>query len=377
MAAVVDRWKKEPERKGRGKQWQVRYRDDCRRDRRKAFDRKIDAERFARAVETQLDRGLYRDPRDAAVTLAEYAERWLSFRVDLRPSTRTLYSGFLANHLRPAFGPIQLGRLRVEHARQYIADAEKADRSDSLTRKTLILATSVLKEAVADGILAENPFGAVRLPKDSPREMRYLDEAQLARLLDEVTPHYRCFVLSAAILGTRFGELVGLHPRNLDLLHGQVRIVEQLAEWDGDLVRAAPKSAASVRTVAIPRFLIGELEEQLHQRSSADFVFTSRSGGPIRKSNFNRRHWQPATERSGLEGLRYHELRHTAVAFAIDAGAHPKAIQGRIGHASIMTTFDVYGHLMEGLDAVLADDMDKKLGQKLSDQRRTSDGTAP
>jgi integrase len=46
------------------------------------------------------------------------------------------------------------------------------------------------------------------------------------------------------------------------------------------------------------------------------------------------------------------------VALAINAGAHPKAIQQRLGHASIAITMDRYGHLMAGMDAELAGDLD-------------------
>jgi integrase len=39
----------------------------------------------------------------------------------------------------------------------------------------------------------------------------------------------------------------------------------------------------------------------------------------------------------------------------IAQGAHPKAIQTRLGHSSIVVTMDTYGHLLEGLDADLAE----------------------
>jgi integrase len=51
-----------------------------------------------------------------------------------------------------------------------------------------------------------------------------------------------------------------------------------------------------------------------------------------------------AVRRAGLEPLRFHDLRNSAVALAIKAGAHPKAIAERLGHASITTTLNTYGH---------------------------------
>jgi hypothetical protein len=78
-------------------------------------------------------------------------------------------------------------------------------------------------------------------------------------------------------------------------------------------------------------------------------------GGPIGGSIFNQRHWQPARRAVGLEGLRFHDLRHTAVALAISQGAHPKAIQRRMGYSTINITLDRYGHLFPELDERLAD----------------------
>ena len=53
-----------------------------------------------------------------------------------------------------------------------------------------------------------------------------------------------------------------------------------------------------------------------------------------------------------------HDLRHTSVALAIANGAHPKAIQERMGHSSITITFDRYGHLFPSLGIAVADGLE-------------------
>ena len=79
------------------------------------------------------------------------------------------------------------------------------------------------------------------------------------------------------------------------------------------------------------------------------------------------RFWHPAVETSIGRPLRYHDLRHTHAALLIAQGAHPKAIQTRLGHSSIIVTMDTYGHLMEGLDADIAD-----IADKLNEQATTA-----
>lgn len=95
-------------------------------------------------------------------------------------------------------------------------------------------------------------------------------------------------------------------------------------------------------------------------------VFPNRAGNPIHPSSFNTAHWKPAKAQVGLDGLRFHDLRHTAVALAIAQGAHPKAIQARMGHSSVQVTLDRYGHLFPELDADIADGLDKTFRASLT-----------
>jgi hypothetical protein len=73
---------------------------------------------------------------------------------------------------------------------------------------------------------------------------------------------------------------------------------------------------------------------------------------------FRARIWRPATRAAGLHGLRIHDLRHTAVALWIAAGANPKEVAARAGHTSVSFTLDRYGHLYPESDAALRDRLD-------------------
>ena len=73
---------------------------------------------------------------------------------------------------------------------------------------------------------------------------------------------------------------------------------------------------------------------------------------------WRRRFWLPATREAGLGHLRPHDLRHTAVALWIAAGANPKEVAVRAGHTSVSFTLDRYGHLYPGSEEVLNDSLD-------------------
>jgi hypothetical protein len=95
--------------------------------------------------------------------------------------------------------------------------------------------------------------------------------------------------------------------------------------------------------VGLPRFVVEELAAHLAEPGDpADFVFTAPQGGPLRVTAFRARVWRPATRATGLDGLRIHDLRHTAVALWIAAGANPKEVAARAGHASVSFTLDRY-----------------------------------
>jgi integrase len=61
---------------------------------------------------------------------------------------------------------------------------------------------------------------------------------------------------------------------------------------------------------------------------------------------------------ANLAGLRIHDLRHTAVALWIAAGASPTEVAARAGHTSVSFTLDRYGHLFPGHDTELRDRLD-------------------
>lgn len=74
----------------------------------------------------------------------------------------------------------------------------------------------------------------------------------------------------------------------------------------------------------------------------------------IHHKNVYNRTFKPAVRTAGLpERTRFHDLRHTCAALCIALGAHPKAIQERLGHSSITVTLDRYGHLFPKLDEAL------------------------
>ncbi len=167
------------------------------------------------------------------------------------------------------------------------------------------------------------------------------------RVADAMDPRYRALIVLGAYAGLRIGEMLGLRAQHVDLLHGRVNVAEILVEVSGDLYFGPPKTRAGRRAVPLPRVAIDAVNAHLNTYPAArtDLVFTAPEGGPVRLASWRRRYGKPAAVAAGLEPLRPHDLRHTAVALWIAAGATPREIASRAGHTSVVTVLDRYGHL--------------------------------
>jgi integrase len=116
----------------------------------------------------------------------------------------------------------------------------------------------------------------------------------------------------------------------------------------GRVVLGTPKSHQS-RTVPIPRFVAAELAVAVVGKHADDLAFTMPGGSVMRLSNWRLVTFVPARTRAGLsDRFRIYDLRHTAASLMIQAGYPPKMLQEIMGHASITTTLDLYGHLYPG-----------------------------
>ena len=99
-------------------------------------------------------------------------------------------------------------------------------------------------------------------------------------------------------------------------------------------------------------------------------MFRSPEGGPLRHGNFMSRHYHPAVERlvangafpEELQGLRFHDLRHTAATLMLSKGVHPKIVSEMLGHGDVAFTLTVYSHVLKGMQKGATQAIDEALG---------------
>lgn len=328
----------------------VRFRAVDGKERSKQFSRRRDAEHFAHVTEVDRMQGSFVDPRLGKLTVADWYEQWWPTVTNLRPSTRARNEDAMRNHVLPAFATVPLARVDRTSLREWVArmaDPDQGGLAPATVAKNVQVFNKLMRAAVEDRLIPANPVERLPLPRIETEEMRFLTPAELPKLADTIDPRYRAFVILAGYSGLRLGELLALRWSSIDARRRQIQVSETLSAVKGQTSFGPPKTRAAIRAVGVPGFVIEELLSAGGPADApTDLVFVSPEGQPVRPTLFRRRFWNPAVNAAGLAPLRIHDLRHTAVAFWIAAGAHPKQIAARAGHTSVSVVLDRYGHLL-------------------------------
>jgi integrase len=367
----------------------------------------------------QISAGEWTDPDRAKVRLGEYASAWIAERPGLRPRTADLYRWLLGKHITPYLGGIPLSKLSTRLIREWRATLLRDGVSVSVAAKAYRLLRAILMTAVEeDNLLPRNPCrirgagdeqaperpvltvaqvfelaegigrhpvgnvrklptGGYRLRYGRDGEMhtspeRYVTRMDAQRALWAVTVdgradctydrRYRALVLLATFASLRWGEATALRRCDLDLESGAVRVRAAFIERStGEMLLGPPKSRAGRRIVGVPDSIIPALREHMAVFTGPEpgsLVFPGAKGGPLRRGNFNKMSgWPDAARTIGLEGLHFHDLRHTGNQFAAYSGAALKDLMVRMGHDSERAAL-IYQHEARGADQRITDAID-------------------
>jgi len=347
--------------------WEARYRDASGHLHAHTLRTKTEARIWAAERESDLRRGEWVDPRLARVTFGQWSTDYLATIVHLRSVTRRDYERILNAHLLPAFDTRPVASIEPIDVRRFMAEKQAAGQAPKSLQKIRLVLRQVLELARASGAIKSNPCDGLRLPRAVQMEPIFLSAEQVESLARATRPPYDLLVRLVAAIGLRPSEACGLRVGKVNLLRATMEISEALTVVGGR-TEVGPTKTYARRSVGIPRSMVDDLSVYLAQRSAAlgrplspdDYVFTAPRGGPLRRDLLFKRLLRPAIDAANLPpNLRLHDLRHSCAAILIELGAHPKAIQERLGHSSITVTMDVYGHLFPALNEALTERLDE------------------
>ncbi len=266
-----------------------------------------------------------------------------------KPSAIRGYEAALRDRIVPVFGGRRLGDVQRRDVQRLADDLLAEGRDPSTIRNALMPLRVIYRRAVEDGDIAVNPCTSLRLPAVRGRRERIAAPEEAQRLLAALPERDRPIWATALYSGLRRGELMALRWEEIDLAAGVIRV--ERSYDDKGHIEIEPKSRAGRRTVPIVGALRDVLVDHKARQGRDDgLVFGSTKETPFQPSNLWRRA-QTAWKRAELEPIGLHEARHTFASVLIAAGVNAKAITSYMGHASIQTTYDLYGKLMPGSES--------------------------
>ncbi len=341
----------------RGRSWAIKYRGPDGKQKWETVGprKKVAAALLVKRLES-INSGRYVELRP--IRFQEYTQKWLeAVRPHIKPRTWASYRSVVESHLEPHFGFMEILSISRPMVKTFIAAKCKDGKLEPKTvGNILVVLHKIFEDAIEDEYLAYNPAHGVRKPIKaySERTLPSLEDVQ--RFLVHATPEYIPLFLTVLLTGMRRGEVLGLQWRDIDWKRSLIWVRRSLVReprvdgHKGKLALSTVKSRRSARAIIMPPALAISLQEHSLRMPGGDedLLFRSDKGKPLDPDNFYKREFLGAIERAGVRPFKLHDLRHLYGSLLREEGADIKLVQQQMGHASIQTTLDVYGHLVRG-----------------------------
>ncbi len=329
-------------RKRGPQQWQAQIRKKGYPPQVRTFSTRAAAERWARAVEHEMDRGSFTSHNEAeSTTLAELLERYLAEVTPLKRGAgpesariRALLRQTLAQRIVAGVRGVDIARYRDERLKVV---------SPGTVKRELVVMAHLFEVARREwGIPIANPVRDIKTPADNKARDRRLqlgsgdqenEETRLLRACRAArNPNLLPIVRLALETAMRQGELLGLRWEHVNI----AKRIAHLPETKNGDARTVPLSTTAVETLrSLPRNLNGQ-------------VFGGLTSEAVKQS------FVRAVRRAGIEDLRFHDLRHEATSRLFERGLNIMEVAAITGHKDLRM-LRRYTHLR-------AEELVKKLG---------------
>ncbi|HLZ81034.1 MAG TPA: tyrosine-type recombinase/integrase [Ktedonobacteraceae bacterium] len=334
--------------------------------RKKAYCKtKQEAQRKKNEMLRELERGtLATGPQRK---LGEYIQDWLenTHKSKLRLSVYLNYRKHV-KHIVAGLGDIWLQKLTPQQVQSFLSQKLNEGLSPKYVREMLGVLSLALNNAVKWGYLSRNVCELVTRPRVPKHEIAPLTLEQARRFRQHIQGHrYEVLITMAVVTGMRRGELLSLRWSDIDFQRNILQVLHTVDRFAGHgYVEGEPKSAAGVRSIRLPGFLVDMLKqhraEQMERKSKSktwqerDLVFPNLRGGYTHPNRLGEA-FRALLEEAGLPAIRFHDLRHSAATILLSMGVNIKVIQEMLGHSDISITLRVYGHLLPSMQQEAVD----------------------
>jgi integrase len=298
----------------------------------------------------------------SALTVAEFLDRHIKGLSGVEKKTVSEYNRYLTRDIEPVLGAIPLAKLTREDVALWVtAMFEDGAAGGTIQNKHGFL-SGALNRAAQDGQIAANPCQGVRLPRTEEVEMTFLTGEEYRTFKTYFSDYYKPLVEFLVASGCRASEALALKPSDVDRVNSTVRITRAWKRAGSGYELGPPKTPMARRTINVDAVVLDLLDY------SHEWLFVGSNGGPVRLYSWRANVWIKTRNKAIADGFgkkpRIHDLRHTCASWMLQAQPPVplQTVQAHLGHESIKTTVDRYGHLDRSSHVVASDAIARMLG---------------
>jgi integrase len=306
---------------------------------------------------------------DERLTVGKLIELWLPVvEHRVRSLAFTNYRDIARIHIVPELGRKRVVKLTALDVDRLLVAKRDAGLSTSTVRRIRLVLSMAIDQAVKWNAVNRNVVKFSTSPAVKYREGRSLSPSEVQVLVKHLKGvQFEAVYLTILALGLRRGEVLGLRWEDINFDESTLTINQTIQRVQGSLVAGQVKTTKSRRTLTLAPDLVKVLKvrkaEQNEDRLKAGaswidsgLVFTTGKGTALDPRNVYRP-WVKCVESANLGRLTLHDLRHTAASLMMLNRIPIESVSSTLGHSSIRTTADVYGHIALGQRKAATDAM--------------------
>jgi len=281
----------------------------------------------------------------------DFSDDWLNeMKIQWRQSHIETVTGTLNNYLNPHFGGKEVGRITKKDILDFRASLAKVTTrsgkglSASRINRVMTPLRMILSEA-ANRFDFSSPYHGIKSLKVARTDVEPFGIDEVKQIIETVRPDFRNYYTVRFFTGMRTGEIDGLQWDHVDFTRRQILVRQALVKGRLEYT----KNDGSFRTIEMSQLVFDALTDQKKATGNMNYVFCSRTGGPLSHNNVTKRVWYPLLRHLGLRKRRPYQTRHTAATLWLAAGENPEWIARQMGHTTTEMLFRVYSRYVPNL----------------------------
>jgi len=274
--------------------------------------------------------------------IERYIEKFIRYlEIERNASKHTIINYSIdLNSLKDFAGETPVEKIDYVMLRRYLVILRDKNLSKVSVARKIASIRSFFKFLCREGIVKTNPASSLSTPKRDKHLPKFLDEADIIKLIEspegdsEAASRDRAILETLYSTGIRVSELVGLNISHVDQIGGVIKVYGK-----GKKERIVPIGDRALETIRqyLRKRRYGESDEN-------KALLFNKSGGRISDRSIRRIINKYIVKTSIKEKISPHTLRHSFATHLLNHGADLRSVQELLGHANLSTT-QIYTHI--------------------------------